>query len=177
LTSAAATPPEFPLSTTYCVCEKDSVAVEKVIGKKTWLESLLTPGLETVIVAVPCDDTSAVEIEAASCEALKNVVARGLPFQFTIDPDTKPVPLTVRVKPELPGATVVGTSGSLMSGTGETWAQRTAVRTGAKRAAETETKERIEPPPRYGTTPFARSRQREVMNATAEDLGPRKTLA
>jgi hypothetical protein len=41
-----------------------------------------------------------------------------VPFQFTFEPETKPVPFTVRVNPAPPGATLVGTKGSLMNGTG-----------------------------------------------------------
>jgi hypothetical protein len=42
---------------------------------------------------------------------LTNCVLRGLPFQFTTDPETKPVPFTVSVNPGAPGATLVGTNG------------------------------------------------------------------
>src|SRR5215471_21421150 len=57
---------------------------------------------------------------AANCELLTNVVGRALPFQPTTDPDTKPVPFTVRGNPGPPGATASGTSGWLISGTGFT---------------------------------------------------------
>jgi hypothetical protein len=40
-----------------------------------------------------------------------NVVGNALPFHFTTDPETKPVPFTVKVKPVPPGATAVGTNG------------------------------------------------------------------
>ncbi len=53
-------------------------------------------------------------------ELLTKVVARALPFQFTTDPDMKPVPFTVSVNPAPPGATASGTSGWLISGTGFT---------------------------------------------------------
>jgi hypothetical protein len=45
-------------------------------------------------------------------------VARGLPFQFTTDLETKPVPFTVSVNAGPPGATASGTSGWLIRGTG-----------------------------------------------------------
>ena len=57
---------------------------------------------------------------AVNCELLTNVVARALPFQFTTDPETKPVPFTVSVNPAPPGATASGTRGWLISGTGFT---------------------------------------------------------
>src|SRR5258708_7356193 len=75
-------------------------------------------GLLTVTVAVPATTTSAAEIDAVNCELLTNVVARALPFQFTTEPDTKPVPFTVSVNAALPGTTVVGTSGWFTNGTG-----------------------------------------------------------
>jgi hypothetical protein len=68
-------------------------------------------GLLTVIVAVFATATSVAEIDAVNCEAVTKVVVRGLPFQLTTEPETNPVPLTVRLNPELPGATVVGTKG------------------------------------------------------------------
>src|SRR5258708_32894693 len=76
------------------------------------------PGLATVIVAVLALATSAAEIAAVNCDPLRNVAARGLPYQFTTKPDTKPVPFTVSVNAPLPGTTVVGTSGWFTNGTG-----------------------------------------------------------
>lgn len=52
------------------------------------------------------------------------VVARGLPFQWTTEALTKPVPLTVSSKAADPGAAVVGTSGLLTKGTGLVCAHR-----------------------------------------------------
>ena len=46
---------------------------------------------------------------ALSTEELTNVVLRALPFHFTTEVDTNPVPFTVSVKPLLPGATLAGT--------------------------------------------------------------------
>jgi hypothetical protein len=62
------------------------------------------------------------ELFAVSCDPLTKVVAKGLPFQFTTEEETKPVPFTVIVKPALPGVVASGTSGLLMSGTGFDWA-------------------------------------------------------
>src|SRR5215831_6019011 len=90
-----------------------------VIGKKTTLE--LPPpglGLTTVTEAVLAVAMSEAGIVAVNCELVTNVVARALPFQFTIDPDTNPVPFTVSVNPVPPGATASGTSGWLINGTG-----------------------------------------------------------
>ena len=55
---------------------------------------------------------------AVSLVLLTNVVVRELPFHFTTEVETNPVPFTVRVKPALPGATLAGTSGWLTKGTG-----------------------------------------------------------
>jgi hypothetical protein len=57
-------------------------------------------------------------IVAVNWAALTKVVARALPFQFTNEPDTKPVPFTVSVNSAPPGAMASGTSGWLISGTG-----------------------------------------------------------
>src|SRR5688572_6155880 len=51
--------------------------------------------------AVPTVVRLAAGTLACSCVALKKVVARGLPFQFTTDVGLKPLPSTVRVKPGL----------------------------------------------------------------------------
>ena len=75
-------------------------------------------GLLTVTVPVPADATSDAEIAAVNCELLTKVVVLGLPFQFTTDPETKPVPFTVSVNAALPGTTVVGTNGWFTNGTG-----------------------------------------------------------
>jgi hypothetical protein len=69
------------------------------------------PPLVTVTMALPADATSEARICAFSCDWLTNVVTRALPFHFTTELETKPVPFTVRVKVALPGATVAGSSG------------------------------------------------------------------
>src|SRR5215469_7010788 len=53
------------------------------------------PGFTTVTLAVPSLNTSSAGTIAVSLAALTNVVTKGLPFQFTVDPDTKLAPLTV----------------------------------------------------------------------------------
>jgi hypothetical protein len=75
------------------------------------------PGLDTVIFAVPTDATSEDEIAAFNSDPLTYVVVLGLPFQFTTEPFAKPVPITVRVNPLIPGVTLVGTTGWLTDGT------------------------------------------------------------
>ena len=65
-------------------------------------------GLVTVTVAVPAVAISAAVIAAVNCVALTNVVVLVAPLNFTTDVDTKPVPLTVRVKAAPPAVALVG---------------------------------------------------------------------
>ena len=53
-----------------------------------------------------------------SSDPLTNVVVLAWPFQFTIDPATKPDPFTVKVKPGPPGSAVGGINGCCTNGTG-----------------------------------------------------------
>src|SRR6184192_507665 len=86
--------------------------VGSVIGKNTVLEAPPRGlGLTTVTEAVLAVAMSEARILANNCELLTKLVARALPFQFTTDPETKPVPFTVSVNPALPGAIASGTSG------------------------------------------------------------------
>ena len=62
----------------------------------------LTVRFDTETCTVPCEAVSAAVIVAVSCVGLTNTVARGEPFQFTTDPFTKFVPVTVRVKLVVP---------------------------------------------------------------------------
>ena len=79
-------------------------------------------GFATVMLAVPVVATSAAGTFAVNCDALTKVVARALPFQFTVAPETNQVPFAVRVNDGLPGVTAAGTSGWLRKGTGFDWA-------------------------------------------------------
>src|SRR6266567_1154164 len=90
-----------------------------VIGKNSTLD-VPPPGLgfTTVTEAVLAVAISDTRMLTVNCELLTNVVARALPFQFTTDPETKPVPFTVSVNPAPPGATASGTMGWLINGTG-----------------------------------------------------------
>jgi hypothetical protein len=60
--------------------------------------------LKTVIVVLPGLEVSVAGMAARTRLLLRNVVARSTPFHRMIDEDTKPVPLTVRLK-EGPPAT------------------------------------------------------------------------
>ena len=65
-------------------------------------------GFVTVTVAVPAVAISAAVIAAVNCVALTNVVVLAAPLNFTTEVDTKPVPLTVRVKAAPPAVALVG---------------------------------------------------------------------
>ena len=55
---------------------------------------------------------------ACSCELLTKVVERAVPFHFTAEVETKPVPFTVRSNGGPPGAVASGTNGWLTKGSG-----------------------------------------------------------
>ena len=61
---------------------------------------------------------SEARIAAFSWEPFTYVVARAMPFHFTTEAGTNPVPFTVKVNPIPPGEMVSGTSGWLVEGTG-----------------------------------------------------------
>ena len=65
-------------------------------------------GFVTVTVAVAAVAISAAVIAAPNCVAPTNVVVLDAPLNFTNDVDTKPVPLTVRVKAAPPAVALVG---------------------------------------------------------------------
>ncbi len=62
----------------------------------------------TVTLAVPAVAMRFVGTVAVNCVALPKVVASGVPFQFTVAPEAKFVPFTVRVKPRPPAGVVAG---------------------------------------------------------------------
>ena len=68
------------------------------------------PGLRftTVIDAVPAVATRDAGTVAVSCVEETKVVARGAPFQFTVEVETNLVPFTVKVKSALPAVLQVG---------------------------------------------------------------------
>src|SRR5580704_5360624 len=61
---------------------------------------------------------AAEETVAVNLASFTNVVVSWPPFQLTTDLGTKPVPFTVSVNSSPPGAALVGTRGSLISGAG-----------------------------------------------------------
>jgi len=64
-------------------------------------------GVKTVTGTLPPVAMSAVVMPAVSCVALTNVVVRALPFQRTVEPLTKLVPVTVSVKAGPPAVALV----------------------------------------------------------------------
>ena len=67
-------------------------------------------GLVTVTMAVPAVAMSAAVIMAVTFVAFTKVLVRLDPFQFTIDVETKLVPVTVRVKAAPPAVVLLGES-------------------------------------------------------------------
>ena len=65
-------------------------------------------GFTTVTDTVPAVATSAAGTRAVSCVEEINVVVRLVLPNITTDPETKLVPVTVKVKSALPGATQLG---------------------------------------------------------------------
>lgn len=75
-------------------------------------------GLFTVIECEPADAMLVAGTFACSCPWLMNVVANELPSKSMVEVERKPVPLTVSVNAEPPGAIELGTSGCVRNGTG-----------------------------------------------------------
>src|SRR3970282_294777 len=65
-------------------------------------------GLNTVTWAVPAGTRSLSGMLAVSWVARTNVVVRLTPFQLTVEPETKPLPVTVSVKAGPPCKALVG---------------------------------------------------------------------
>ena len=74
-------------------------------------------GLETVTAAVLAVAMSLARMAAVSDVGLPKVVTRALPFQFTVEVGTKPVPATLRLNPGLPAAASLGARAEIV-GTG-----------------------------------------------------------
>src|ERR1700674_323979 len=83
---------------------------------------------------------------AVNCELVTKVVASAVPFQFTTELETNSVPLTVSVKPDPPGAAVMGTSGWLINGTGLDCASATVLANIKQKQKENRETVRIDPP-------------------------------
>src|ERR1700733_5359141 len=69
-----------------------------------------------MIVAVDADSMSVARMLAVNCDELTNVVARGLPFQFTTAPERNPVPFTVKVNAAPPAPVLAGIRGWFTNG-------------------------------------------------------------
>ena len=74
-------------------------------------------GFTTVIDAVPAVATRDAGTVAVSCVEETKLVARGAPFQFTVEVETNLVPFTVKVNCALPAVVEVGQI-EVMVGTG-----------------------------------------------------------
>ena len=74
-------------------------------------------GENTVIVAVPADAIFAAGTSADNCVLLLYVVVSAVPFHFTVDVFTKPVPVTTIVNEPPPGVALPGLS-AVSTGTG-----------------------------------------------------------
>lgn len=66
------------------------------------------PGLNTVILNVPAVVKSLAGIMALSCVLLTKVVVRSKPPNLTTDPDTKLVPVTVKLNAASPAVLLEG---------------------------------------------------------------------
>jgi hypothetical protein len=83
-------------------------------------------GFTTVTEAVPGDATSAAVTVAVSCVDETNVVVKAVPFQRTVEPETKFVPFTVMVNCPQPVGHELGLS-EVIVGTGLLMVKVTAV--------------------------------------------------
>ncbi|HEV2520949.1 MAG TPA: hypothetical protein VGT24_01100 [Candidatus Acidoferrales bacterium] len=81
--------------------------------------------MTTVTFKVPAVMMSAAVIAAVSCAPFTNVVVRGLPVIFTVEPGTKLLPFTVSVNAAPPVATLDGER-VVIAGTGKTVCLSTA---------------------------------------------------
>ena len=86
----------FPLLLT--LRAKDDAGGDVVVMNSRLLETPPASGFVTVTLAVPGVAMSLPGMAAVSWEAFANVVVRAAPSQWTVDPGTNPLPLTVSVK-------------------------------------------------------------------------------
>src|SRR5262245_66075782 len=84
------------------------------------------PGSITVLCLHDAPPISVARIAAVTCVALTKVVVRGAPFQFATEPETKLLPLTVRVKAAPPAVALLGAK-VVSTGTGFVVAPPTGV--------------------------------------------------
>jgi hypothetical protein len=73
-------------------------------------------GFETDTLPEPAVAKSCVVKFTVNCDELTNVVARGLPFQFTTEVCTKPVPATLTAKGPIVPAVALGGVNPVMVG-------------------------------------------------------------
>jgi hypothetical protein len=66
------------------------------------------PGLVTVTLKLPAVAISEAKMAAASCVVSTKVVIRAFPLKLTVEPLTKFVPFTIKVKPAPPAMALVG---------------------------------------------------------------------
>ena len=96
-----------------------------VISKSTAFE---TPppgdGFDTVTGIVPATSKSVAGTITVIRLLLTAGVGRTAPFQFMVAPGANPVPFTVSINPELPGAAAAGKRGLFTNGTGLVCAKR-----------------------------------------------------
>ena len=96
---------ELDMVTVKAPCAWGPLSIEKV-------SDVLDPppgaGLKTATSAVPTALRSAARTVTVNCAALTKVVARALPFQRTVAPETKLPPVTVKAKLAEPAAAVIG---------------------------------------------------------------------
>ena len=81
------------------------------MGKGIAFEARAEPGFTTTICAVRGEAILAAGTAAVSFSELTNIVASAEPFQSTVAPGAKPVPVTARVNAEPPGAALGGRRG------------------------------------------------------------------
>lgn len=81
---------------------------------------LAPPALTTVTEYLPADAMADAGTCAVSCVLLTNMVLRAVLFHQTMDPETKPLPLTVRVRSGPPARVEAGLREVMTTGTGVT---------------------------------------------------------
>ena len=85
-----------------------------LMGKAVALDE--APADVTVILALPAVAIRLALTEAVNWVALTNFEVSAVPFQLTVDPWTKPVPVTVRVNAAPPAAAAAGLSVVMVGG-------------------------------------------------------------
>src|SRR2546426_39613 len=101
------------------VGDSDVSAGAGLVTENVWAAEVPPPGAggRTGTGTLAAAARSAAGIAAVSWVALTKAVVRAAPFQRTVEPLVKPVPLTVSVKAAPPTAALVGTS-PVIAGTG-----------------------------------------------------------